>query len=102
MGRLGRLAIASVTRLGVHAGMQPEEGYVTQKLLTRLTTIDLDREIADRAGDMIAASRRAGHALSVPDAIIAATAIGHGLTLVTLNARDFEQLPGLSLYPLER
>ena len=102
MGRLGRLAIASVTRLEVHAGMQPEERYVTQKLLTRLTTIDLDREIADRAGDMIAASRRAGHALSVPDAIIAATAIGQGLTLVTLNARDFEQLPGLSLYPLER
>ncbi len=102
MGRLGRLAIASVTRLEVHAGMQPEERYVTQKLLTRLTTIDLDREIADRAGDMIAASQRAGHALSVPDAIIAATAIGHGLTLVTLNVGDFEHLPGLSLYPLER
>jgi tRNA(fMet)-specific endonuclease VapC len=102
MGRLGRLAIASVTRLEVHAGMQPEERYVTQKLLTRLTTIELDRETADRAGDMIAASRRTGHVLSVPDAIIAATAIGHGLTLVTLNIGDFEQLPGLSLHPLER
>lgn len=55
-------------------------------------TIDLDREIADRAGDMIADGKRTGQALSVPDAIIAATAIGQRLTLVTLNQGDFRHV----------
>ena len=54
LAQLSRLSIASVTRLEVHAGMHPEERYATQKLLARLATIDLDRDIADRAGDMIA------------------------------------------------
>ncbi|MBE2233105.1 MAG: PIN domain-containing protein [Anaerolinea sp.] len=101
LGKESRLAIASVTRLEVHAGMQPEEGYATQKLLARLATFNLDREIADRAGDMIANSKRAGQVLSVPDAIIAATAIGHQLTLVTLNQGDFRHISGLSLYQLD-
>lgn len=101
LGKESRLAIASVTRLEVHAGMQPEERYATQKLLARLATINLDREIADRAGDMIANSKRAGQVLSVPDAIIAATAIGHQLTLVTLNQGDFRHISGLSLYQLD-
>lgn len=101
LSKLGRLSIASVTRLEVHAGMRPEERYATHKLLARLATIDLDREIADRAGDMIAASQRAGKALAVPDAIIAATAIGHQLTLVTLNRGDFQHVAGLSLYAIE-
>ena len=39
--------------------------------------------------------------MSVPDAIIAATAIGHGLTLVTLNQGDFQNIAGLSLYALD-
>lgn len=100
LGKESRLAIASVTRLEVHAGMQAEERYVTQKLLARLATLDLDREIADRAGDLIAASKRAGRPLSVPDAIIAATAIGQRLTLVTLNPGDFQSIAGLSLFAL--
>ena len=32
------------------------------------------------------------------DLLIAATAIEHDLTLLTLNRRDFQLLPGLSLY----
>jgi predicted nucleic acid-binding protein len=102
LGKMGRLSIASVTRLEVHAGMLPEERYPTQKLLARLATIDLDREIADRAGDMIAASRSANKVLAVPDAIIAATAIGHGLTLVTLNWEDFQYIAGLTLYAMDK
>lgn len=36
--------------------------------------------------------RKAGHTFSQPDLIIAATALEHGLTLVTRNRKDFEGL----------
>jgi predicted nucleic acid-binding protein len=100
LGKKGGLSIASITRLEVHAGMHSDERWQTQKLLSRLTTIDLDRDIADRAGDLIASARSANHTLTVPDAVIAATAIGHGLTLATLNRADFQHIPGLRLYEI--
>lgn len=100
LGKRERLGIAAVTRLEVRAGMHPDEVYATQKLLNRFLTYDLDRDIADRAGDFVRNFRNTGTQLSVPDAIIAATAINHQLTLVTLNSKDFP-MPGLSLYPLD-
>jgi predicted nucleic acid-binding protein len=100
LGKIGRLSVSAVTRLEVHAGMRPDEQYATSKLLSRFITYDLNRELADRAGDLIRQTRNRRVALDVPDAIIAATALANGLTLVTLNPTDFEGIPGLSLAPL--
>jgi predicted nucleic acid-binding protein len=101
LGQSGRLGISAVTRLEVRAGMHPDERYPTQKLLSRFLMYDLDKRIADRAGDTINRARTEGWALSVPDAIIAATAVQHNITLVTLNRSDFKQLSGLSLHPID-
>lgn len=38
---------------------------------------------------------RQNHKLKTPDAIIAATAITHNLTLITRNVADFRNIPGL-------
>lgn len=38
------------------------------------------------------------HKLSIPDALIAATALAHDLELYTLNNRDFHFIPSLKLY----
>ncbi len=100
LGKLGRLSVSAVTRLEVHAGMRPEERYATTKLLSRFITFDVDRELADRAGDLIRERQDHGSPLTVPDAIIAATALAYGLSLVTLNQADFAGIPGLSLAPL--
>jgi hypothetical protein len=100
LGRSGRLAVSAITRLEVHAGMQPEEKDFTRKLLLRFMTYDLDRELADRAGDLIGENQSRHRSLSVPDAIIATTAVVHGLTLVTLNRTDFGDIPGLAVKPL--
>ena len=100
LGGLGRLAISAVTRLEVHAGLVTGEEYATQKLLSRFTTYNLDRETADRAGEYIRIGRSKGGALSVPDSIIAATAVSHNLTLVTLNRAHFEGIPGLRIESL--
>ena len=39
-----------------------------------------------------------GHKISVPDALIAATAIENKLKLFTLNNKDFRYIEGLALY----
>jgi hypothetical protein len=74
--------------------------YDTRKFLSRFQTIPLDAHIGQRAGQLIRQQRAQGRALGIPDAIIAATALQHGLTLVTFNPRDFD-LPGLQLYPFD-
>lgn len=38
------------------------------------------------------------HKSSIPDMLIAATAISHGLELYTLNTKDFKFIPDLNLY----
>ncbi|MBN1221258.1 MAG: type II toxin-antitoxin system VapC family toxin [Anaerolineae bacterium] len=38
------------------------------------------------------------HRLSLPDALIAATALRHNLELYTLNKKDFRYIPELSIY----
>ncbi|BDC49704.1 ribonuclease VapC [Bryobacterales bacterium F-183] len=52
--------------------------------------------IAERWGLIHAHRIRSGKPMTVPDGLIAATALEHGLTLVTRNVRDFQDL-GLSL-----
>jgi len=47
---------------------------------------------AERGGE----SRRE-HRLALPDALIAATALEHGLALLTRNVRHFEPVAGLRL-----
>jgi tRNA(fMet)-specific endonuclease VapC len=102
LGRMGRLAVASITRVELHAGMFEDERFVTQKLLSRFVCLDLDRETADLAGDLMRESRGRNDLLAVPDAIIAATAIRHQLRLVTFNIGDFTGITGLAIIdPLE-
>lgn len=100
LGRTERLSISVITRLEVYAGMHEEERQVTQKLLSRFLTYNLDAAVADRSGELVRHMRSREYMLSIPDAIIAATAVQHHLTLITLNQKDFAGTPGLSLYPL--
>ena len=39
------------------------------------------------------------HRSSIPDALIAATALYHSIPLYTLNVKDFRYISGLSIYP---
>jgi predicted nucleic acid-binding protein len=43
------------------------------------------------------AAIRRTHKVKLPDAIIAATALVHGLTLLTRNVADFKNIPGLPI-----
>jgi len=97
LGRRSRLGVSTVTHTEVFAGMRPHESYATRKLLSRFVAFVVTEEIAQRAGDYLRDYGASG--LSIPDAIIAATATLHALTLVTLNPRHFE-IHGVSRLPL--
>ncbi len=94
------LYISVATWVEILAGMHPREEDATMHLLHSLTTISVNPPIADRAGRMIYTHARKGFQVSFPDALIAATALEHDLTLVTTNAKHFamlgEQLSALS------
>lgn len=63
--------------------------------LERVEILPVSEDVAVRAGDLIAAVHRSGRPRATEDLLIAATALVHGLCLVTHNRRDFDDLPGL-------
>jgi predicted nucleic acid-binding protein len=92
------LHVSVVTRTEILAGMHAAEEERTMNLLSSLSNLPVDVASADQAGRWIYAYARRGIQLSIPDAIIAATAMTHGLTLVTTNARHFP-MPEVSVQP---
>ena len=65
------------------------------KIRVKYFIIPWNEDICDRFAWV--RSERRNRPISVPDALIAATALVHSLPLVTHNARDFEGIDGLKL-----
>lgn len=63
--------------------------------------LPVDEAIAKRWGRLSAAAQLSGRQLNVTDGLIAATALEHGLTLVTRNVSDFRSLGLPILNPWE-
>jgi predicted nucleic acid-binding protein len=51
--------------------------------------LELTEDVMLRWRQLIEEGRKAGRTFAQPDLIIAATALEHGMTLVTRNTRDF-------------
>lgn len=86
-----RVSYSVITRAELFAGRGTEETRVT-RLLAPFREVAVDRAIAERAGRI---RRQTG--TSMADALIAATAIEHGLTLTTRNTADYAGIRGLKL-----
>lgn len=69
--------------------------WLEQSLLPRFGARLLPLELADLRlwGRLVGEGLRTGRPLPQVDALIAAVAINHGLTLVTRNAGDFQRMP---------
>jgi predicted nucleic acid-binding protein len=85
------LHVSAVTRAELFSGRGTEERRI-RRLLEPMTDLPVDERIAGRAGRL-----RRERTRRLPDALIAATALEHRLTLVTRNVRDFEGIKSLKL-----
>jgi toxin FitB len=85
------LSYSVITRAELFAGRATDENRV-ELLLAPFREHSVDREIAEAAGRL-----RRDSDLLLPDALIAATALGHGLALVTRNRPRFTAVNGLDV-----
>jgi predicted nucleic acid-binding protein len=87
-------AVASVVQIEVYGfpGLKDEEKAALDVLFRRLTVHSLDTVVIERAITL-----RQQRKMGLADGIIAATALVHGLPLVTRNVGDFKQVAGLKL-----
>lgn len=63
--------------------------------LVRIIPIGADEAVA--AGDILAALKKTGRIIGIEDVLIAASALIHGLTVVTANERHFVRIQGLKV-----
>jgi predicted nucleic acid-binding protein len=91
--RQHRLHYSVITRAELFAGTSATDA--AGRLLAPFRELPVDREIAERAGRL-----RHETGVRLPDALIAATALCHGLLLTTRNRKDFESIRGLRLKAL--
>jgi len=80
----GEAAVSVITRAEVLAGFDAEEAIPACSLLDRFPTLGIDLPVAN-----LAARLRREQRWKMPDALPAALAKYHGLSLATRNTRDF-------------
>lgn len=88
-----RVHVSVITRAELFAGTSATD--LVTRLLAPFREIPVDRAVAERAGRV-----RHEFGLRLPDALIAATALQHGLALTTRNRRDFSRVRGLRVRAL--
>jgi tRNA(fMet)-specific endonuclease VapC len=96
-----RLAVSTVTQAELYFGARDKaELKQLKQHLALLHQIPLDTLISTRFVQLME-TYSLSHKLSLPDALIAATALSYDFALYTLNIRDFRFIAGLRLHCLD-
>ena len=95
---LDKIVLSAVTVMELFQGMSNKEELARmKKKIKYYDVIQIDEGISAKAIELIE-TYKLSHGLSIPDAIIGATAVVHQIQLYTYNIRDFDFLPGIILY----
>ncbi len=91
-GLAGDGAYSIITKIELLGFNQsPSEEIQAMRLIAALQELELTNAIADQTIQL-----RKAHRIKLPDAVIAATAIVHQLSIVTRNTSDFSEIVGLN------
>jgi tRNA(fMet)-specific endonuclease VapC len=95
---INRLAISVITQAELYYGaINKTELLKIQKHLNLLPNFPIDNQVST-AFIQLMERYSLSHKLAIPDALIAATAIIHNVSLYTLNLKDFRFIDGINLH----
>lgn len=88
-------AISVITYMELRSGkwLRPQDKSLLDAVLAEFTVLQLERPIVEAAIAVRGAGLVSPPKIKLPDAIIAATALSHGVPPVTRNGRDFIRVP---------
>ena len=95
-----KLYLPSIVGFEIYSGessKRPEQVKRIKEFLNYFEIVELDWNIAQKAGEIY---RDYVSDLEVPDYIVAATAQEIGASVVTLNKKHFQKIPGIILFPV--
>jgi tRNA(fMet)-specific endonuclease VapC len=94
-----RLAISIITQAELYYGaINKAELLKIQKHLNLLHNFPINNQVSTQFIQLME-RYSLSHKLTIPDALIAATALVNNLNLYTLNIKDFRFIEGINLYP---
>ena len=92
------IAISDITCAELYYGARNKrELQIISKDLNKLEILHIQEEVSKNAVELVE-KYDLSHKLSIPDALIAATAIYYNLPLYILNLKDFVFIKGVQLY----
>jgi tRNA(fMet)-specific endonuclease VapC len=92
------IAVSDVTCAELLYGARNKKELQTiRKDLNKVTVLPIETNISTLAVELVE-KYALSHKLSLPDALIASTAIVHNVELYTLNIKDFRFLDGVTLF----
>lgn len=89
LARKGRVCLSAISRAEILLGMRERERELTLGFLDSCETLPVTAATADHAGKTIRDFRAQGVTISLPDALIAATALLASIPLYTCNLRPY-------------
>ncbi len=99
----GRYTLSTVSVLEIIRGLEKRQSIrrlnAFRSSLPLMEVLSFTVSVADLAGQIAAGLERIGRPIGLADTMIAATALEHGLELITGNTSDFQHVQQLG-YPL--
>jgi tRNA(fMet)-specific endonuclease VapC len=92
--------VAEVYEGAFHTNDPPGHLATLRAFLAPYPVVQLDDDIAERFAEVRSLLRHQGQIISDFDLVLAATALHHGLTVLTFNLRHLSRVPGLNLFPV--